>query len=122
VPAEAGIELFVKYDKDFIGRAAALAQKERGLRMRLVYLTVSDGDNDALGNEPLFEKGGDDIIGVTTSGAFGHSVGRSIAFAYVKPELAAVGTKLEIAMLGERREAAVTAHAVYDPDNAKLRA
>lgn len=122
VPAEAGIERFVRYDKDFIGKAAALAQKESGLRMRIVYLTVSDGDNDALGNEPLFQKGGDDIIGVTTSGAFGHSVGRSIAFGYVKPALAAAGTKLEIAMLGERREAVVTGRAVYDPDNAKLRA
>jgi len=122
VPAEAGIERFVKYDKDFIGKAAALAQKERGLRMRIVYLTVSDGDNDVSGNEPLFEKGGGDIIGVTTSGAFGHSVGRSIAFAYVKPELAAAGTKLEIAMLGQRRQATVAECAVYDPDNAKLRA
>jgi len=40
----------------------------------------------------------------------------------VKPELAAAGTKLEIAMLGQRRQATVAECAVYDPDNAKLRA
>ena len=61
------------------------------------------------------------IVGVATSGGYGHAVKKSLAFAYVKPELAATGTALEIAVLGQRRKAKVIAEPAYDPGNERLR-
>ena len=57
------------------------------------------------------------LAGVTTSGAYGHSVKKSLAFAYVDPELAASGAPLEILMLGERRKARILDEAAWDPLN-----
>ncbi|MFQ5784155.1 MAG: FAD-dependent oxidoreductase [Alphaproteobacteria bacterium] len=118
-PVEAGLDRFVKLDKPFIGRDAVLARKENGIDTRLVYLAVDAKGADCLGNEPVYD--GERIIGVTTGGAYGHRVGRSIAFAYVAPDHAALGTRFDIAILGERRGAEVIAEPLYDPDNARPR-
>jgi dimethylglycine dehydrogenase len=56
-----------------------------------------------------------------TSGAYGHAVKKNLAFAYVKPELAAEGTAREIQILGDRRKARVIAEPAYDPGNERLR-
>ncbi len=119
-PIEAGLERFVRLDKPFIGRDAVLRRQRDGLDTRLVYLALEAGDADALGNEPVYD--GKRIIGLTTSGAYGHTVEQSLAFAYVEPGYAAPGTRLEIAVLGERRRAAVLAEPAYDPRNERLRA
>ncbi len=61
-------------------------------------------------------------MGLTTSGAYGHATGKSLAFGYVEPQLAAPGTELEVMLLGEMRPAVVLAEAVYDPTNEVMRA
>ena len=61
------------------------------------------------------------IIGVTTSGAYGHTVGMSLAFAYVQPQYAEPGTKLDILILGQNYQATVLNEAAYDPKNFRLR-
>ena len=76
-------------------------------------------DNDCAGNEPVYGEGR--MIGVTTSGGYGHSVGKSIAFAYVEPAYAAAGTALEVRMLGHDRAATVVAEPLYDPANERMR-
>ncbi len=118
---DAAMERFLKLDKDeFNGKAATLAQRDEERTLQLIYFDLDAGDADALGNEPIFM--GDDCIGLTTSGGFGHCTGRSLGFGYVTPDLAEPGTQLEIALLGERRRARVLADAVYDPKNERLRA
>jgi dimethylglycine dehydrogenase len=118
---EASMERFIRLDKpDFIGRAASLAKKQRGSRTKLVYLAVEATDSDCAGNEPVYV--GDRLVGLTTSGAFGHGVQKSLAFAYVDPSLAIAGTGLEILLLGERRRAVVLPEAVWDPRNERPRA
>jgi dimethylglycine dehydrogenase len=87
--------------------------------MSLVYLTVEACDADAMGNEPVLADGR--VVGVTTSGGYGHTVGKSLAFAYVEPALATPGTTLEVAILGEPRPAEVVAEPLYDPSNARVR-
>ena len=73
-----------------------------------------------MGNEPAFD--GDRLIGITTGGAYGHTVGKTVAFAYVEPAFAAPGSTFEVAILGQRRQATVQAEPLYDPENARLRA
>ena len=104
-PIEAGLERFVDFNKPFIGREATLSRKLLGINTKLVYMEVDADDTDCLGNEPVLN--GEQIIGVTTSGAYGHSVKKSLAFAYVEPQYANSGTNFEIRILGQRRSATV---------------
>jgi len=114
------MERFIRLDKeDFIGRPASLAHKQRGARIKLVYMSVDATDADALGNEPVYHNGR--LVGLTTSGAFGHAVGQSLAFGYVEPKLASPGEKFEILILGERRPAQIIPEPAYDPENARLK-
>lgn len=118
---EASMDRFIRLDKnDFIGREASLALKQRGARTQLVYLDVDAGDADCAGNEPVYIA--DRIVGLTTSGAYGHAVRKSLAFAYVDPAFAAPGTGCAILLLGERRKAVVRADAAWDAENLRLRA
>jgi dimethylglycine dehydrogenase len=125
-PVEADLGRFVDYDSEFIGKAATLAHLEHrdDLDMILVYCEVdTDIDpvtgNDCRGNEPIFD--GDRRIGLTTSGCWGHSVGKGLAFAYVEPGYAQPGSTFDVQLLGERRQATVLADAAYDPANEKPR-
>jgi len=120
-PIEADMERFVAMGKgDFIGRDALSARHNEGPRTKLVYLTVSVTDGDCIGNEPVYHDGR--LVGVTTSGGFGHAVDQSLAFAYVEPDLAVTDTPLSITVLGERKDARILDQAAYDPDNSRLRA
>ncbi len=118
-PVEAGLQRFVKRDKSFIGRDAVEGRIRDGIDIELVYVSVDAEDADCVGNEAVYD--GERIIGVTTSGAYGFRVGRSIAFAYVEPEYAKPGSSFDIAILGARRRATVEAQPLYDPKNSKLR-
>ncbi len=118
---EASMQRFIRETKpDFIGKAASLARKQKGQRMRLVYLEVDNSDSDCVGNEPVYHDG--KVVGVTTSGGFGHAVNKSLAFAYVPPEMTAVDTELQIMMFTELRTATIIAESIWDPENARLKA
>jgi dimethylglycine dehydrogenase len=71
-----------------------------------------------MGNEPVYD--GATIIGVTTSGAYGHCVEKCLAFAYVDSGFESPGTSIEISILGERRKAIVLDVAACDPSNKRL--
>jgi dimethylglycine dehydrogenase len=117
---EAGLERFVKFDKgDFVGREALLRRNEEGIRTRLVYLEVAAGNADVRGGEPLFA--GETVIGVTSSGGYGHTVEKSLAFAFVEPGFASPGSTVEIEILAERHRATVLAEPIYDPKNLRLK-
>ena len=122
-PVEARLGRFVDLSKDFLGADAVRARQAQAepLSMVLVYCEVDASDNDVRGNEPAF---GDDgsVMGIATSGAYGHSVGRSLAFVYVDPRYEAPGSVFELDLLGERRQATVLAEPAYDPANKALRA
>ena len=107
---------------DFIGRDALIRQKEEGVPQSFVCLEV-DGitDADPLGNEPLYDTSGN-IVGRATAGAYGHWVKKSLAQGYIKAGMEAIGTRLEIEILGERYPATVIEESVFDPENERLRA
>ncbi|HWW81041.1 MAG TPA: FAD-dependent oxidoreductase, partial [Steroidobacteraceae bacterium] len=122
-PFEAGLDRFVRLKKGaFIGKEALEKQLASGVPNKFVTLEVHGvTDADPLGNEPLFDRSGK-IIGRATSGYYGHCLRKSLAIGYAKAEFAAVGTELEIEILGERKKATVVQESPYDPDNKDLRA
>jgi len=106
-PYEAGLEDYVRLDKEteFVGREALRRIRAEGPRRRLVLLTVDTNDVDAIGNESVWY--GDRVVGHTTSGAYGATVGRSLALAYLPTELTASGTEVHVELLGDRHRAVV---------------
>jgi dimethylglycine dehydrogenase len=122
-PFEAGLDRFVRMNKGtFIGREALEKQAATGVPHRFVTVEVHGvTDADPLGNEPLFDQKGT-MVGRATSGYYGHVLKKSLAIGYVKSAFAGVGTRLQIEILGERREATVLVDSPYDPENKDLKA
>jgi dimethylglycine dehydrogenase len=117
---EASMERFIRLDKaDFIGKAATLFMHQRGPRMKLACLEVANTDSDCVGNEPVYS--GDRIVGLTTSGGYGHTVKKSLAFAYLDPGMVSPGTGFDVLMFGERRAASVISESPWDPSNVRLK-
>jgi dimethylglycine dehydrogenase len=121
---ESGLDRFVHPNKgQFIGRDALVAGRKKGLNWNFVTLEVdgiTDTHSDARGSEPIYENG--KLIGRATNGGFGWRCNKSLALAMVKPEYTALGTKLEIKILGTIFKATVLPESPYDPDNLRLRA
>jgi len=119
-PYEAGLGRFVDLNKgDFVGRAAALEEKESGGALRLAAFSIDAGDADASGDEPIWHDG--QVVGWVTSGAYGHRVQRSLALGYIPRALATETEGFEIEIIGERRKATRAARASYDPDGTRMR-
>ena len=118
--AESGLDLFIKWDKDFVGKAAALAERERGPARRLVTLTIDSPDTDVSNDEAILH--GDEAVGYVSSGGFAHHTGQSMALGYVPTALAVADTALEVEILGTRYPAKVLGAAAYDPNGGKMRA
>ncbi|HKX10591.1 MAG TPA: aminomethyltransferase family protein, partial [Stellaceae bacterium] len=121
-PLEASLDRFVDLAKpDFVGRDAVLEEHRKGPRQRLVPLALdAAGDADAPACASVFL--GDATVGLATSGGWSPTLDRSVALAYVRADLAAPGTRLEVEIFGERRAATVGREPLYDPQNLRLRA
>jgi dimethylglycine dehydrogenase len=118
---ESGLDRFISLKKpSFFGREALLAWKEGGSANQLVTMEVHDvTDADARGSEPIYH--GENIVGRVTSGGYGWRVGKSLALAMVRPDLAVPGAELEIVILGVRHKATIITDSPFDPDNLALR-
>ncbi len=121
-PDEAGLGFAVAIDKgvDFIGRSALVERRAAGPRKRLRCLVLDDPTAVALGNEPVRIDGR--VVGRVTSGGYGFSVEHSIAYAYLPPERAALGTRGEVDVFGEWIGCEVVREPLYDPDGSRIRA
>jgi glycine cleavage system aminomethyltransferase T/glycine/D-amino acid oxidase-like deaminating enzyme len=121
-PYEGGVGFCVKLDKDggFIGREALAEAKERGPRTRLCCLLLEDPLSVALGNEPVRIDG--EIRGRVTTGGYGYTVERSIAYAYLPPDHAEPGTAVEVEIFGRWVGGEVAAEPLFDPKGERIRA
>ena len=121
-PFEAGLGFAVALDKgsDFIGRDALVAAKAAGPRKRLRCLVLDDPRSVCLGNEPVRLDG--EIVGRVTSGGYGFAVERSIAYGYLPPDRAAIGTRGEVEVFGEWIGFEIAREPLYDPEGARIRA
>ena len=121
-PLQAGVGRWVKKDKGpFVGRDA-VGSEPTGNDWQLVYLEVNVADGpdaaDCLGGEGVYRHG--EPIGLTTSGGYGYTVEKSLAFAYVRAVDAEPGTELSVLILGEHHQAVVLDGPVHDPENREL--
>ena len=117
--AEADMLRFVNEDKeDFVGKTAPLSQAPRPFK--IVSAELDAADADARGAEPALYR--ERCIGVTTSGAYGHRVKKSLLFACVEPQFASPGSVFEVLVQGEPRAATVLAQSAFDPANLRMRA
>jgi glycine cleavage system aminomethyltransferase T/glycine/D-amino acid oxidase-like deaminating enzyme len=120
-PFEAGLGFAVRMDKgDFVGRAALEGRSAATAERRLSCLVLDDPEAVVMGREPVFADG--IPAGYVTSAAFGFSVGRSIAYAWLPAGAASPGRQVEIEYFGERLRAVVAAEPLFDPEMARLRA
>jgi dimethylglycine dehydrogenase len=120
-PAETGLGKFIDFEKpDFVGRAAAIAERDAGPRRRFVVMEVEAVDADVTGYESIMKDGV--AVGYVTSGAYGHCIGKSLAAGYVPTALALDGERFAIDILGETCAATVRLEALHDPKGLRLRA
>lgn len=114
---EAGVMRFVKMDKrNFAGKEKTIASLESDLPWICAYLAIEpDGVTDGHGGEAVLHDG--ELVGSTASVAYGHTVGKILAFAYIKPAAAEPGTELEVVLAGVPRKARVLGEPAYDPQS-----
>ena len=118
-PYEAGLGFAVKLEKgDFIGRAALVKAREKEPATRLACLVLEDPRSVALGSEPVRIAGA--IAGRVTSGGYGYTVGRSIAYAYV-PASAQTGTAVEVEIFGTWVSGRISDEPLFDAKGARVR-
>lgn len=119
-PGMTGMDRWIDWSKGFVGAEAAMKEHEAdSAPLRLVTLEVDATDADASGYEPVWRDGR--RVGYVTSGAYGHTVGASLAMALLEPEHAAIGTQLTTHVVGEERPARVIPPSPYDPDGEAMR-
>ncbi|MGH2938749.1 MAG: GcvT family protein [Solirubrobacterales bacterium] len=118
-PDEGGVGFCVKLDKgEFIGRDA-LGAKEDAMRQCLACIVLDDPRSIALGNEPVRIDG--NVVGRVTTGGYGYTVGRSIAYAYLPASLVAPGTAVAIEIFGTWVEGEVAAGPLFDQAGERIR-
>ena len=120
-PFEADMGRFIDLSKnDFIGRDAALKEKEDGPARFRVTLVIDDDGVDVMGNEPVWHN--DEVVGWITSGGYAHFVEKSLAIGYIPAELAVEGTSgFEVEVLGVRRPAELSLEPPLDPKALRMR-
>ena len=118
--AQTGMDRWIDWDKDFIGKEAAMAERDsNGPAQEIVTLQVDADGADASGYEPVWADG--KMVGFVTSGAYGHTIDASIAMAMVDREHVAEGSELSVHIVGKERPARVIAASPYDPAGQAMR-
>ncbi|TMF01411.1 MAG: FAD-dependent oxidoreductase [Chloroflexi bacterium] len=118
-PYQAGLGFCVKLDKgEFNGRAALLKKRESPAGTRLVCLVLDDPRSVALGSEPV--RIGGEIGGRVTSGGYGYSVGKSIAYAFVPADVE-TGAAVEVEVFGSWIAGQISPEPLYDPEGKRVR-
>jgi len=119
-PGQTGLDRFIAFSKrDFIGRDAALKERDAGVSRRIATLEIDAVDADASGFEPVWQKGR--RVGFVTSGGYGYTVGKSVALALLDDEFTGEGTTLSVHIVGVERPARVISASPYDPEGKAMR-
>jgi dimethylglycine dehydrogenase len=120
-PAMCGFDRFIDYGKaDFVGHDAALVDHETKPEHQLVALEIDSSDADAWGYEPIWYK--DEYAGFVTSGAYGHTVEKSLALAYLKtPFLELSNEEFSVHIVDQQRPARILTESPHDPSGSRMR-
>ena len=117
--AESGLDAFIDWNKDFIGKEAAQREHRNGTKQKLVTLTIESEEIDVSNDEAILKNG--ESIGYISSGGYAHYVKKSVALGYVPTKHSKPGTKVQVEILGEMYNAEVQGTPLYDPDGARMR-
>jgi dimethylglycine dehydrogenase len=117
--AESGLDAFVNWDKEFIGKSAAVVERDNGVQKKLVCMTVETTDIDVSNDEAILKDG--QCVGYVTSGGYAHYVQQSMAMGYVPTALALEGTELSVEINGELFAARIITQPLYDPSGERMR-
>jgi len=119
--AETGLDRFISFKKnaDFIGRAAAEAEREAGSARKLCAFEVDANEADVNAYEPIWLGG--EVVGFCTSGGYSHHAGKSIAQGFVPLDQAYDGLEVEIEILGKMCKARLITTPLFDADGARMR-
>jgi len=119
-PHMAGLGRFIDYDKSaFVGREAALNDRDETPAHRLVALEIEADRADATGYEPICH--GKELVGFVTSGGYGHCVQKSLAMGYITASMSNSSEELTVTLLGEPRPARLVPQALIDPKGLRMR-
>ena len=116
---ESGMDIFINWHKDFVGKAATLAAKNTPPKQKLVTMVIDVDGIDVCNDEAILKDG--KAVGYVSSGGYAYRVQKSMAMGYVQAEHASAGTKLHIEILGEFYQAEVLGGPIYDPNGANMR-
>ncbi|MCP4297982.1 MAG: FAD-dependent oxidoreductase [Proteobacteria bacterium] len=120
IPYEAGLGFCVKLDKgDFNGKEALIKRKEEGMKIKLCTITVDDPEAVAIGKEAVMI--GDKVIANVTSAGYGHTLNKTILYAYLPLEYSRPGTELTVEMKLEKFKGIVQKNTIFDPKNEKVK-
>ncbi|SDX29070.1 dimethylglycine dehydrogenase [Ruegeria halocynthiae] len=119
-PQEVGLDRLIKLDKDFLHKDAYMTVKDRPAREVLSIFEIEAVDADASGGEPIFAPDGRPV-GRVTSGAYGYSVGKSLAVGFADPKVAGPGDIVEVYILGRPHKARICTAPPFDPEGYRLR-
>ncbi|MEM9248170.1 MAG: FAD-dependent oxidoreductase [Pseudomonadota bacterium] len=117
---ESGMDVFINWKKDFVGKEATLAARDTGVAQRLVTMTIDVSGIDVSNDEAILKDG--TAVGYVSSGGYAHRVGKSMAMGYVTTDHAAPGTSLQVEILGGLFNAEVLGGPAYDANGANMRA
>ncbi len=119
-PAETGLDRFVSFKKgDFIGRDAAVRERDNPPRRHLATFVVDAADADVWADDPIWRDGR--VVGFVTSGGYAHHVAKSVALGFVPTTMVEDGARFEIEILGEMRPARLITRPLFDPEGACMR-
>jgi dimethylglycine dehydrogenase len=116
---ESGMDAFINWKKDFVGKEATLAAREAGPKRRLVTMAIEAEGIDVTNDEAVLKDGA--AVGYVSSGGYGHRTGQSLAMGYVSAEHAVPGSELEVEILGEMYKARILDGPSYDANGANMR-
>ena len=117
--AESGLDAFINWDKDFVGKKASLNEKKKGIKKKLVTMVIDTKDIDVTNDEAIMQ--GNKCVGYITSGGYAHHVQKSMALGYVPIELSKHDTNLEVEINGKLYKAKVTDKPLYDANGGKMK-
>ncbi|MCY4273837.1 MAG: FAD-dependent oxidoreductase [Gammaproteobacteria bacterium] len=120
-PMETGLNRFIDYkrDIDFIGKQAALHERDNPPDRKLCTLIVDTEDTDAVGDEPIFFH--DDVVGFVTSGGYAHFCQKSVAIGFLPTGLIDSENHFAIELLGKKCPAVIQTPALFDPVGSRMR-
>ena len=117
--AESGLDIFINWKKDFIGKEASLNEKKKGKKKKLVVMIIDTKDIDVTNDEAIIKD--KKCVGYITSGGYAHHVKKSIALGYVPVELSKHDTSLEVEINGKLYKSRVTNIPLYDSNGGKMK-